>query len=179
MLPKSHLKKRTDHAKMASERIHRRLNQGKVADAQRNDFMTFILRHNDEKGMSVPEIEQTLRVLVVAGSETTATALSGIVRNLLRNPETLRKTTAEIRQSFRHASEICAQRVTTLSYLGAVIEEGLRLCPPVALGMPRVVPESRAEVSGHGLPSGVRIHHFNYQVIAKTAAIRLPASLKS
>ena len=131
---------------MANDRIHRRLSQGAIVDAQRNDFMTYILRHNDEKGMSVPEIEQTLRVLAVAGSETTATALSGIVRILLQNPETLRKITAEVRQSFRHESEICAQRVTTISYLGAVIEEDLRMCPPVALGMPRVVPAGGAKV---------------------------------
>ena len=160
ILPKSLLKKRTDHASMANERINRRLKQGRVADAQRNDFMTYILRHNDDtKGMSVPEIEQTMRVLVVAGSETTATALSGIVRNLLQNPETLRRITAEIRRSFRHPSEICAQRVMALSYLGAVIEEGLRLYPPVALGMPRVVPEGGAEVSGHQLRSGVCTFH--------------------
>ena len=161
ILPKSLLRKRTDHANMANERIHRRLKLGTKADAQRNDFMTYILRHNnDADGMSVPEIEQTMRVLVVAGSETTATALAGIVRHLLRNPETLSKITTEIRRSFRHASEICAQRVTTLSYLGAVIEEGLRLSPPVALGMPRVVPEGGAEVSGHLLPSGVRVPQF-------------------
>lgn len=155
MLPKSLLKKRTDHAKMADERIHRRLDQGEKADGQRNDFMTYILRHNDEKGMTIPEIEQTLRVLVVVGSETTATALSGIVRNLLQNPKALNAAIAEVRRSFRHASEICAQRVTALPYLGAVIEEGLRLCPPVPLGMPRVVPKGGAEVSGHWLPGGV------------------------
>ncbi|MCJ1380793.1 hypothetical protein MMC17_003902 [Xylographa soralifera] len=162
LLPKSMLKKRTDHANIANERIHRRLSQGAVADAQRNDFMTYILRHNDEKGMSVPEIEQTLRVLVVAGSETTATALSGIVRMLLQNPETLSKITTEVRQSFRHESEICAQRVTAMPYLGAVIEEGLRLCPPVALGMPRVVPAGGAKISGHWLPSGIFVSASGY-----------------
>lgn len=60
-----------------------------------------------------------------------------------------------MRQSFQHASEICANRVIELVYLGSVIEEGLRLCPPVALGMPRV--EGGAEVSGHWLPGGVSI----------------------
>lgn len=166
VLPSSLLKKRADHANMANERIYRRIAQGTVADAQRNDFMTYVLRHNDEKGMSIPEIVQTMRVLVVAGSETTATALSGIARNLLQNPETLSKITAEIRQSFRHPSEICAQQVTTMPYLGAVIEEGLRLCPPVALGMPRVVPEGGAMVSGHWLPGGVRIHYFSSQLLS-------------
>lgn len=156
VLPKSLLKKRAEHAKYSTDRIHHRLNQGKEgADAQRNDFMTYVLRYNDEKGMTVPEIEQTFRVLVVAGAETSGTALSGILGNLLQSPDAMENIVKEVRQSFRNASEICANRVSNLPYLNAVIEEGLRLCPPVALGMPRVVPAGGAEVSGQWLPGGV------------------------
>lgn len=162
LIPKSLLKKRAEHANMANERIHRRLDQGVSADTQRNDFMTYILRYNDEKGMSVLEIEETVRILVVAGSETTATALSGIMGNLLRHPESMRQLTEEIRHSFRHASEICAERVTNLTHLGAVIEEGIRLCTPVALGMPRIVPAGGAEVSGHWLPGGTFVSASGY-----------------
>lgn len=174
LLPKSLLKKRAEHASMANERIHRRLDQGVSADTQRNDFMTYILRHNDEKGMNVPEIEATMRVLVVAGSETTATALSGIMGNLLQNPRTMKKLTDEIRHSFRHASEICAERVTSLTYLGAVIEEGIRLCTPVALGMPRVVPADGAEVSGYWLPCGTFVSASGYA--SNRSALNFPNS---
>lgn len=163
VLPKSLLKKRAEHAKYSQDRIYHRLDQGKEgADAQRNDFMTYVLRYNDEKGMSIPEIEQTFRVLVVAGSETTGTALSGILGNLLQSPVAMKKATKEIRQSFQDASEIGANRVGSLPYLNAVIEEGLRLCPPVALGMPRVVPIGGAAVSGQWLPGGVspKVHYF-------------------
>ena len=156
MLPKSLLKKREEHAKYSKDRIYHRLDQGEQgADAQRNDFMAYVLRYNDEKGMTIPEIEQTFRVLVVAGSETTGTALSGILGNLLKYPDTMEKVVKEIRQSFQDVSEICADRVSNLPYLNAVIEEGLRLCPPVALGLPRVVPASGAEVCGQWLPGGV------------------------
>ena len=168
VLPKSLLKKRAEHAKYSTDRIHHRLDQGKEgADAQRNDFMTYVLRYNDEKGMTIPEIEQTFRVLVVAGSETTGTALSGILGNLLQSPDTMEKISKEIRQSFRNSSEICASRVSNLPYLNAVIEEGLRLCPPVALGMPRVVPAGGAEVSGQWLPGGVSpsTDSFNIDVV--------------
>ncbi len=156
VLPKSLLKKRAEHAQYAQSRIYHRLDQGKQgADAQRNDFMAYVLRYNDEKGMTIPEIEQTFRVLVVAGSETTGTALSGILGSLLQNPDVMQKTVKEIRESFQDASDICANRVSNLSYMNAVIEEGLRLCPPVALGLPRVVPADGAEVSGQWLPGGV------------------------
>lgn len=157
LLPKSLLKKRADHAKTANDRIHRRLDLGVKADEQRVDFMTYILRYNDDKGMSVPEIEQTQRILVAAGSETTATALTGIVANLLRTPDVLTKLTQLIRRTFEHESEINAKRVAELRYLGDVIDEGLRLCPPVPLGMPRVVPDDGAEVDGHWLPGGVSL----------------------
>ena len=154
LVPKSVVKKRMEHAEIANEKIHRRLDQG-ACTGGRNDFMTYILRHNDDKGMSVAEIEATLRTLVVVGSETTGTALSGIIMNLLRPPDVMTKATEEVRQAFSHASEIDAQRTSELRYISAVIEESLRLCPPVPLGMPRVVPEGGAEVVGEWLPSNV------------------------
>ena len=157
IIPKSMLKKRAEHAEIANERIHRRLDQGKSADNQRNDFMTYVLRHNDERGMSGLEIETTMRILVLAGSETTATALSGIMTNLLRNPDTMSKLVDEIRNSVTYVSEISAERVSTLPFLGAVIEEGLRLCPPVALGMPRLVPAGGTTISGHWIPGGTYV----------------------
>ncbi|KAI4200445.1 MAG: hypothetical protein LQ350_003893 [Teloschistes chrysophthalmus] len=154
LLPSNLMKKRKEHAELARERIHRRLDKSD-ADAQRNDFMTYVLRYNDEKGMSVPEIEATFQTIVFAGSETTATALSGIITCLLRNADVYEKLKIEIRGSFTHASEICAERISDLCYLNAVIHEGLRLCPPVPQGMPRVVPVGGAEtfVSASGYSS--------------------------
>ncbi|KAL8777657.1 MAG: hypothetical protein Q9213_007769, partial [Squamulea squamosa] len=154
MLPRSALEKREQHAETANGKIHRRLAQEEDIDAQRNDFMTYVRRYNDEKGMSVLEIEATFRALVVAGSETTATALTGILGNLLQTPEAMMELQKEIRTCFSHESEISASKVDSLPYLNAVIEEGLRMCPPVALGMPRLVPEGRSTVSGHPLPAG-------------------------
>ncbi|KAL8950541.1 MAG: hypothetical protein Q9222_003430 [Ikaeria aurantiellina] len=162
LLPKSAIEKRRQHAETANAKIHRRLEQGPSADAQRNDFMTYVSRYNDEKGMSVLEIEATFRALVVAGSETTATALSGILGNLLQNPVTLQTLVKGIRQSFLHESDICAEKVDKLPYLNAVIEEGLRMCPPVAFGMPRVVPEGGSTVSSFSLPGGTFVSASGY-----------------
>ena len=152
LLPKSLSKKREEHAKIANEKIRRRLEK---SDPQRNDFMTYVLRYNDEKGMSIPEIETTFRTLVVAGSETTATALSGIMHHLLKNPQIHYRLTDAIRSAFKHESEIISENVSKLPLLNAVIEEGLRLCPPVALGMPRLVARGGSEVGGYWLPEGV------------------------
>ncbi|KAI4205876.1 MAG: hypothetical protein LQ350_000061 [Teloschistes chrysophthalmus] len=158
LLPKSATEKRRRHAETANAKIHRRLaleeEGGGGVNEQRNDFMTYVRRYNDEKGMSVLEIEATFRALVVAGSETTATALSGILGNLLQTPEAMQGLVKEVRDAFSHGSEIAAAKVDGLEYLNAVIEEGLRMCPPVALGMPRLVPEGGSTVSGFPLPAG-------------------------
>lgn len=157
MLPKSAIEKRKRHAETANAKIHRRLEKEEGGkDEQRNDFMTYVRRYNDEKGMSVLEIEATFRALVVAGSETTATALSGILGYLLQTPTAMDELVKEVRSAFSHESEIVAAKVDGLAYLNAVIEEGLRMCPPVALGMPRLVPEGGSTVSGYPLPAGVR-----------------------
>ena len=157
LVPKRVAEKRLAHANLANERIRARYAQGVSTGAAKSDFMAYILRHNDEKGMSLPEIEATLRTLVVVGSETTGTELSAIVRNLLRHSPALERLTAEIRGAFANASEINAERTAKLEYLNAVIEESLRLCPPVPLGMPRIVPEGGAEVAGEWLPGGVSL----------------------
>ena len=154
MMPKSIMQKRKDHFELATNRVHKRLEQGD--NPQRPDFMTYVVRYNDEKGVTVPEIEATFSLLVIAGSETTATALSGMATYLLQSSQSLHTLTMEIRQSFKRESEITLDRVTKLPFLNAVIEEGLRLCPPVPSLLPRLVPTGGAIVCGNLIPGGVR-----------------------
>jgi len=154
MLPKSILRKRNDHFELVKARVHKRLEEGD--NPQRPDFMTYICRYNDKKGMTVPEIEATFSVLVIAGSETTATVLSGIMSYLLKSPESLKELVAEIRGAFTHDEEMTVDRVTKLPFLSAVIEEGLRLCPPVPAILPRWVPPEGDFVCGEWLPGYVK-----------------------
>ncbi|KAL8704284.1 MAG: hypothetical protein Q9201_002538 [Fulgogasparrea decipioides] len=176
LLPKSAMEKRKQHAGTANAKIRRRLKLEEEGglNEQRNDFMTYVRRHNDEKGMSVLEIEATFRALVVAGSETTATALSGILGNLLQTLGAMQELVKEIRDAFSHGSEIVAAKVDGLAYLNAVIEEGLRMCPPVALGMPRLVPEGGSTVSGFPLPASTFVSCPGYA--SNRSALNFPSS---
>jgi len=95
-------------------------------------------------------------LLAVAGSETTATVLSGSTYLLCKNPDKLAKLQDEVRGKFKHSHEITLQSVKDLEYMIAVINEALRCYPPVAGGNVRVVPGKHgAEVAGHFVPSGV------------------------
>lgn len=105
--------------------------------------------------MTLPEIYANAAVLVIAGSETTATALSGTIYYLLQNHLALQKLTAEVRSTFRSETEINFGSVNRLEYLLACIEEALRMYPPVPALIPRVVPPGGAEISGRWVPGGV------------------------
>lgn len=48
--------------------------------------MSYVLKYNDERGMSREEINSRFSLLTLAGSATTATLLSGCTFYVLKNP---------------------------------------------------------------------------------------------
>lgn len=61
----------------------------------------------------------------------------------------------EIRTAFQTKEEINLISVGQLPYLQACLEEGLRMYPPVANGLPRVCPPGGASILGHLIPQNV------------------------
>jgi cytochrome P450 len=119
--------------------------------------VSYILRANDEKGMTPKEIDVASQTFIIAGSETTATLLSGATFLLLSNPPALQKLTQEIRSSFRDEQAITFQNVAQLRYLNAVLEESLRLYPPVPTSIPRIIPEPGQIVCGAFVPANYSV----------------------
>ncbi|KAF2871082.1 isotrichodermin C-15 hydroxylase [Massariosphaeria phaeospora] len=151
LIPPSLRKMQDDHYQIAAKKISRRMNFEKT----RNDFMTPVLdpkTNPDFENISRDEVESTYQILIIAGSETTATALVGTANYLAQTPDKKQKLVDEIRSSFASADEINVTSTRDLPYLTAVIQEGLRLCNPVPAGLPRCVPEAGATVCGHWLP---------------------------
>ena len=62
-----------------------------------------------------------------------------------------------MRESFKHESEMNLKNPSKLSDLSAVIEEGLRICASVPLGISRVAPLGGDIIYGYWLPAGVSI----------------------
>lgn len=152
-LPKSILDAQQKHYQYAANKIHRRLN----LETQRNDFVTPMIEDNkDMQSMTMPEIESTLNSILVAGSETTATTLAGIINKLVQHPRVLQRLVLEVRGKFPREEDITMAATKDLLYLNACISEGLRTCGPVPGGMPRVAPAAGATVCGRWLPGKVR-----------------------
>lgn len=69
-------------------------------------------------------------IMVLAGSETTATPLTDCMWLLLKNPDCLGKLERHVRSSFRSEDEIYLLSVGNLGYMFAVFDHALRLYPP-------------------------------------------------
>ncbi|KAF4761614.1 hypothetical protein N7455_002375 [Penicillium solitum] len=158
LLPKRLTKMREKSFALATNKVHRRL-ETKV---ERPDFMTYILRYNDDRSMTIREMEANAALLILAGSETTASLLSGFTYYIMANPLAYRKLVDEIRGSFQSYEDIDFQKVGQLTYLNAALEESLRVYPPVPAIIPRVVPKDGALIDGKFVPENVSVSGAHY-----------------
>lgn len=94
-------------------------------------------------------------ILMLGGSETSATALAAATYFLTSHPGVLSKLTHEILSSFRTAEDINVNTVQNLPYLLAVLEETLRLHSPLPHSSPRVVHKGGDTFCGYFVPEGV------------------------
>ncbi|KAM0119410.1 hypothetical protein ACP6JC_003923 [Aspergillus fumigatus] len=130
--------------------MEERLARGILRD--KPDFISYILRSKgtaDE--LTDGEVEANVSFLLLAGTETTATALSGTTYYLLKNPEGLRKATAEVRSAYNSEDEITfATTAERLPYMQACLTEGLRIYPSGPIAAPRRTPRGTVTwIAGH------------------------------
>lgn len=105
--------------------------------------------------ISQGDIESHGLLLVVAGSETTATLLTAVTYLLCTHPKVLARLTHEVRSTFSAEGEIKITSAARLPYLQACLDEALRFYPPVPVGLPRIVPRGGKEFCGQYVPAGV------------------------
>ncbi|KAH8197541.1 hypothetical protein TruAng_008277 [Truncatella angustata] len=98
------------------------------------------------------------RLLIVAGSDTTATALTFAYYHLARDSSIVEKLRKELSQHHITDQKQCnVQQLQDLPYMNAVINEVLRLHPPVPSGFFRETPAEGVNIGGHFLPGGVKL----------------------
>ena len=106
--------------------------------------------------MTRDEIVNNASILIIAGSETTATLLCGATYYLCANPDALARARAEVRGAFAAAEAMTLAALARLPYLQAVIEEALRMYPPVPGMLPRRTGARGNVIDGHFVPGHVR-----------------------
>jgi cytochrome P450 family 135 len=111
---------------------------------QRGDVLSTLLqaRHEDGQPMSDVEIRDELMTLLLAGHETTATALAWAVERLVRHPDAQTRLTNEIRTG-------------ETQFRDAVVKETLRLRPVIPAVARRLT--APMTLGGVRLPAGVTV----------------------
>jgi cytochrome P450 len=126
-------------------------------EGPREDILSMLLeaKHEDGTAMSDEEIRDELFTLLVAGHETTATAISWTLHRLSIHPDVLARVQAELDGVLAGARELDVERSRELVYLDAVCKESLRM-HPVIPGVGRVV-KRPTRIGGVDLPAGVAV----------------------
>lgn len=137
-------------------------------DVDRKDFFYYLLNARDPetgKGFSMDELWGESNLLIIAGSDTTSTAMAGTFFYLAHNLATLQKLTKEIREKFDDVEEIVTgPKLNECTYLRACIDESMRMTPPVAGVVPRKVLPGGIEIDGRHIPEGIDVGVPHYAI---------------
>lgn len=122
------------------------------------DVIHHLLQNEDsKKALSSTEIILNMVLFASAGSETTSITLTAWTYLICTHKDVYDRLCNEIRSSFSSRAEIKVDSVMKLPYLGATINEALRLFPAGAVAMQRIVPDGGAIVDGHYVPAGTTV----------------------
>ncbi|KAJ6088480.1 hypothetical protein N7486_009741 [Penicillium sp. IBT 16267x] len=154
LTPKKLMAAKLDHQRLTKEKVRVRLEKSN----ERPDFFANILKQKDpSKAFSEGELYSNADILIIAGSETTATLLSGATYFLLRSPHALAKLKEEIRGAFRSDADVTLEACNQLVYLQACLNEALRMYPPVPVGLPRIIDAQGDTIDGNFVPGGISV----------------------
>ncbi|KAH7138814.1 cytochrome P450 [Dendryphion nanum] len=145
-------KKRMEHFNHAVTRVTKRLEKGRETEGV--DLWDYVLSQDEGRGLSRPEMDANSSLFMMAGTETTATVLSGFTYLLLSNPDVKQKLVEEIRGAFSSSDDMSMEAIATLPYLNACIKETLRRYPPVVAGLPHLTPSDGSTICGQFVPPG-------------------------
>jgi cytochrome P450 len=148
---------RAELDRLLSEHIEERRGSGEHG----NDVLGLILRATDDEGnvLSDDMLRDQLRTMLVAGHETSSTALAWAMYHIHQDENIRSRVLAEL------AGATTPSEIAALPYLGAVVQETLRVHPTVPIVLRRLtepltvagVPCCAGDVVGIALPA----LHFN------------------
>jgi cytochrome P450 len=140
----------------ADEAIRREIGRRRTVQAtDGQDILSLLLQVSYEDGsrLSDREVRDELVVMLMAGHETTGTALAWAFERILSLPDVESRLRSEL-DAVVGAEPLCAAHLLRLDYLDAVIKESLRIRPIMPAGGARLV-RRPFEIGGFTIPPGI------------------------
>ncbi|MEH2156823.1 cytochrome P450 [Nostoc sp.] len=124
-------------------------------DIERRDILSMLMSARDEQGnaMSNVELHDQLMTLLIAGYESSATALSWALYWIYHQPRVLETLLCELDNL---GGNLDPAAISCLPYLSAVCQETLRISPPTMFVPTRLLTRD-FNLIGYQLPAGTRL----------------------
>lgn len=155
-----------------SQQLDERMKIGKMDNP---DIMATLLEQHrknspEEKKTELPLLQGDSRLIIVAGSDTTAATFVHLFYQLAKEPQIIQKLRAELEPLLEEDGSFSHEKITHAEYLNGVINETLRLYPPVPSGVFRNTPKEGVFIKDTFVPGNATIRMPGY-VMARDPSI--------
>ncbi|KAF1913764.1 cytochrome P450 [Ampelomyces quisqualis] len=164
------------HLNFATSRVTKRLEKGRTSEGVDLWDLIFKQEEKGKAGLTRDEMDVNAGLFMIAGTETTATVLSGLMYLLCLHPASLAKLVKEVRSAFPSSDDITMESAVGLPYLNACIKEGMRMYPPVPIGLPHLTPPEGSTICGHYVPPGTTVAAPHWPMYYSDTIFRDPKS---
>lgn len=134
--------------------VYRIIEERQRSPLQAQDLLSLLLHRRDDdtgKGMSDQQLRNETITLLLAGHETTANALTWTWYVLARHPHVASRVREEVQETL-HGQPPAVDDLPKLCYTTRVIQEAMRLYPPIWIMERRVLQDD--VIGGYHLPAG-------------------------
>lgn len=115
--------------------------------------------------LKMKELAGESATLIVAGTDTSSTALAACFFYLCHHPDAYNRAAAEIRSTFENPEDIhMGPKMAQCKYLRACIDEAMRMSPSAASALWREAEGKGAMVDGQFIPGGVDVGTCIYSI---------------
>lgn len=97
------------------------------------------------------------RLIVIAGSDTTAATMTFIFYHLASDPAQVEKLRAELQTLIKPDAPFNLRDIQGAEHLNGIINETLRMHPPVPSGTSRITPAEGITIDGVFVPGGINV----------------------
>jgi cytochrome P450 len=143
--------------------VYDMIEQRRQQPSSNDDLLDMLLHARDEntgQQMSDQQIRDEVITIFTAGHETTANLLTWTLYLLAKHPAILKKLRSEL--EFLNGKTPTAENLQQLNYSRAVLNESLRIRPPVGMIMRKV--NTDTEIEGYTFKSGSLVIYSIYNI---------------